>query len=267
MIYFDAHVHIQDIFSLDAFLKSSLDNFSQQAVDSGTVSPGTFFLLLTEGKKNDYFSMLKSELEQRSDILPGTWQIESTHEPESLLFYHNDWPETKLFIIAGRQIVTLEKLEVLALGTVVKFDDGMPIVDTVRSVQEQQGLAVLPWGAGKWLGKRGTIIDKLVATENPERLFVGDNGGRPVFWPTPGTFAVAAKRGIRLLPGSDPLPLAREEQRAGSFGGFFEGECSPTTPFADLKVLLADQDLAIKPFGKNQGSCRFFRTQIALRLK
>jgi len=267
MIYFDAHIHIQNLFSLDIFLENSLRNFSRQITKNDSADSGTFFLLLTEGKKMDYFSLLKKESIEHGNILPEAWQVKGTREAESLLLRHKDWQETRLFIVAGRQIVTREKVEVLALGTVSKFDDAMPVKETIELVRNKQGLAVLPWGAGKWLGKRGKIIRNLITSTPQEGLFVGDNGGRPLFWPTPAIFAQAAKRGIRLLPGSDPLPLAQEEQRAGSFGGFIRGECSATTPWTDLRSLMNDPKIEITPFGKNQAALRFFKTQIALRLK
>ncbi|BCL61859.1 hypothetical protein DGMP_25520 [Desulfomarina profundi] len=112
----------------------------------------------------------------------------------------------------------------------------------------------------------GGIVKKIIENTQFEKLFVGDNGGRPVFWPAPAIFDLAANRGIRLLPGSDPLPLAEEEQRAGSYGGAVSGECTVETPFADLKTILADQNVQITPFGNKQGVVRFFKTQIALRM-
>ncbi len=266
MIYFDSHVHIQDLFSLDVFFTKSLENFSKQITQPRVNCVADFFLLLTESKTHDYFSLLQKEATQRTDILSQSWQIKATMEEESLLFCHREWPDVRLYVVAGRQIVTAERLEVLALGTTGKFDDGTPLLQTIDQVHQKQGLAVLPWGAGKWLGRRGGIIKDLIENTPPEKLFVGDNGGRPVFWPVPAPFVLAAKRGIRLLPGSDPLPLAEEVQRVGSFGGFVPGECTVETPFNDLKTVLTDQNVQITPFGRKQGAVRFFKTQIALRM-
>jgi hypothetical protein len=104
-----------------------------------------------------------------------------------------------------------------------------------------------------------------LTTADPDRLFVGDNGGRPAFWPTPRPFTTAAGRGIRLLPGSDPLPLADEELRVGSYGAMIEGTCSSDQPAEGLRTLLARNSTVITPYGKRPGALRFFRTQIALR--
>ncbi len=266
MIYFDGHVHIQDLFSLDVFFTKSIENFSKQITQPQLNSGAIFFLLLTESKTHDYFSLLRKEATKRTGILSQSWKVKATMEAESLLLCHEKWPDVWLFVVAGRQIVTAERLEVLALGTTTKFDDGVPLEQTIELVQQKKGLAVLPWGVGKWLGKRGRIVKKIIENTQSEKLFVGDNGGRPVFWPAPAIFTLAAKRGIRLLPGSDPLPLAEEEHRAGSYGGSVPGECTAETPFTDLKTILADQNVQITPFGNKQGAIRFFKTQIALRM-
>ncbi|MBU1567933.1 MAG: hypothetical protein KJ630_20195, partial [Proteobacteria bacterium] len=88
---------------------------------------------------------------------------------------------------------------------------------------------------------------------------------RPTFWPTPSPFNTAADRGIRLLPGSDPLPLHSEEERIGSYGAMVEGEISVDNPAENLKALLTTSDVKIIPFGRRQGALRFMKTQLALR--
>ncbi|BCL61860.1 hypothetical protein DGMP_25530 [Desulfomarina profundi] len=146
MIYFDGHVHIQDLFSLDVFFMKSLENFSKQITQPQLNSTAVFFLLLTEGKTHDYFSLLRKEVTKRTDILPQAWKVNKTMEEESLLLCHEEWPDVRLFVVAGRQIVTAERLEVLALGTTTEFDDGTPIIRTIELVHQEKGLAVLPWG-------------------------------------------------------------------------------------------------------------------------
>lgn len=265
MIYFDAHVHIQENFALDRLLASARRNFSRQHQQICPDRPGTFFLLLTEAKNCDRFADLKLQAKSATGPTAGGWRITTTAEQESLLGVCDDWPENRLFLLAGRQIVTAERLEVLALATAARVADHLPLPETVDKVRHQQGLAVLPWGAGKWLGKRGQIITAFIKTVNPDRLFVGDNGGRPLFWPTPRPFITAAGRGIRLLPGSDPLPLADEELRVGSYGAMVQGECSSDQPAADLRMILGKSSTVIAPFGKRLSAMRFFKTQIALR--
>jgi hypothetical protein len=172
-----------------------------------------------------------------------------------------------MFVMAGQQIITAEKLEVLALATSAKIADGKPLAETVDAVRRGGGLAVLPWGVGKWLGKRGELLDRFLQETSPESLFVGDNGGRPVFWPRPALFDRAEQRGIRLLSGSDSLPLAGEERRVATFGAMIDGELSDSLPAAELKSLLCKPGISITPFGKPAGVLQFLRMQLGLRLE
>ncbi|MFH0781904.1 MAG: hypothetical protein V2B20_08125 [Pseudomonadota bacterium] len=266
MIYLDAHVHIQKKFNLDQFLLSALGNFDRQRVASAAKSPGTYYLLLTEAKSLDFFSLLTEQARQSTGLLAPSWRIRPTGETEAILLQHESQSASRMFVVAGRQIVTKERLEVLALATSAKIGDGQSMADTVEEVRNCGALAVLPWGFGKWLGKRGQNISDFLKSASPESLFVGDNGGRPEFWPRPAPFDLAAHRGIRLLPGSDPLPLDGEEFRAGSYGAMIDGDCTHETPVSDLKRLLLDSNQTIIPFGKRLGAWQFFRTQLGLRL-
>ena len=266
MIYFDAHVHIQEKFNLEKFLLSALDNFDRQRGGTAPQSSGTYFLLLTEAKSLDFFSSLARQTRQKTGLLSAAWQVMTTGEEESLLLKHASRPAVRMFVVAGRQLVTGEMLEVLSLTSLAKIDDGKPLADTVEEVRNCGGLAVLPWGAGKWLGTRGRIVSDFLLRASPDSLFVGDNGGRPDFWSRPALFDLAARRSIRLLPGSDVLPLAGEECRVGTYGAMVDGACTDETPASDLKGLLVDSKRSIKPFGKRQGAWQFFRTQLGLRL-
>ena len=267
MIYFDAHVHLHECFPLDDFLKVSMENFNRQQGKKNRGEPADYILLLTEAKDADVYSQLYREAENTSGLLPEAWTTELTDERESLLLRHIDWPGHRLFIFAGRQVVTQEKLEVLALATAGKIVDGLPIEKAIEAVHNQYGLAVLPWGAGKWLGARGKTVSAVIERAQAGSLFVGDNGGRPKFWSTPKQFVEASARQIAVLPGSDPLPLPGENRRVATYGARVVGEVSASSPAADFKALLRDPKVMIEPFGKRMGSLRFFKTQISLRLK
>lgn len=265
MILFDAHVHIHNNFALEHLFTAARENFSRQLQEVSPGRPGTFFLLLTEIGNCDYFTNLKNQATAAEGCIQGGWRITPTKEAESLLAVHDNWPEDRLFMLAGQQIVTVERLEVLALATTTKTRDGLSLLETVDTIRQQGGLAVLPWGAGKWLGKRGQLVEEFLKNASADHLFLGDNGGRPIFWPTPSPFNIAAGRGIRLLPGSDPLPLPGEEQRVGAYGAMIKGECSDDGPAESLKMLLTKSGGNIAPFGRRLGAWCFFKTQLALR--
>lgn len=263
MIFVDAHVHVHECFEPETFFSSALENFSrvEQRFESNDAS--AFVLSLTETARADYFSALARIADSPDNTLNHRFRVCRTQEKCSLRIESVD--NSQLFVIAGRQIVTSERLELLALGTERCFEDGMPMVEALRQVASANALAVVPWGFGKWYGRRGKIFDEVLQGVDSERFFLGDNSGRPGFMPEPKQFHVAREKGIRILPGSDPLPFATEAWRAGSFGYCIPGALTNTTPASNLLHILADTDPPITPYGRLENPFRFFKNQVAMQ--
>jgi hypothetical protein len=171
----------------------------------------------------------------------------------------------RLSVIVGRQLVTRERLEVLAVGTTAPLRDGDSIEATLNAVHAVGAAAVLPWGVGKWLGGRGAIVDGILANPKWSHVFLGDNGNRLRYGPEPERFASARRAGRCVLPGSDPLPLPGEERRVGSYGFAVDVELDPLRPAAGLLALL-QSGATFKAFGQREGLGGFFGKQLALRL-
>ncbi len=270
MVLFDSHVHIYNCFDLDIFFAKAFENF--QAAASGLneeTENRICFLLLTESKGYNYFARLQA-LAGDSETGTGkrSWQVFETKEQQSLLITHEDYSGISLFVVAGRQLVTAERLELLALCTESKIQDGLELDHAVEAVIECGGIAVCPWGAGKWLGSRGTVLEKRLHHPGSSPLFAGDSGGRPLFWPTPGPIKLAKNKKSPILSGTDPLPLIGEERRVGSFGGSIAGDNSLDiqAPGASLKSLLLDPETDVQPFGRLQNPLLFVKNQLNLRL-
>ena len=266
MILLDTHVHIYSCFDLGIFFDAAQANFTKEATAQGQTHPApqSFqgFLLLTESAAENWFSRLKDG----NHSLPDTfaWQVKQTRENESLVLEHQK-SHQKLFMAAGRQIVTKEGLEVLALCTDQQFADGQSLATTVKKTQQAGGLPVIPWGAGKWLGERGEILNNFL-TNYPGEILLGDNGGRPAFWPFPSRFRNYGNRQLPILPGSDPLPFPREAKQAGSFGCILTGTVSEDRPVADLKSLLNHHEGQLPSFGAPENPWRFLKNQFAMQL-
>lgn len=267
MIFVDAHVHIYDCFHLPTFLDSAFANFKAEAIRWRQKNSFTAILLLAETTKENWFHRLAS---YASDEIAtggravGNWIFYRTNENCSL--YAEARNAQGLFIIAGRQIVTAEGLELLALVTNSIFDDGSAMVELIESVKKSGGIPVVPWGFGKWMGKRGAILKNILRKEKDSFLFLGDNSGRPVFLPRPSLFEFAEKKGIRVLPGSDSLPFLSEFQRVGSFGLSIEGTISREHPARDLKRILLDPKTRFQAYGNLEHPYRFFRNQLRARI-
>ena len=269
MIFVDAHVHIYDCFDLDIFFDSALKNF-QTAEKSCRIrsQPCSYMLLLSEGTTQNWFQHLATKLRagQPVDMPSKKWTFSLTGEPLSLTASRNSSSGETIYLVAGRQIVTVEKIEVLALFCNTSISNGLPLNETVDTIRQLNGAPVLPWGAGKWLGKRGKILQAFLAGYGKKGLFMGDNGGRPLFWPPPPLFHLAREKGFSTLPGTDPLPIPHEATRVGSFGFFLDSHLiDMASPAISMRDFLISGEGAIYPFGKLQDIRSFFTDQLQLR--
>jgi hypothetical protein len=267
MILVDAHVHIHDCFDLEIFLDSAFENFKAEAALCGQENSFVGLLLLTETAKNDWFRRLTGYADDESGNGSKSvdhWAFHSTKESCSL--YAQSRSGQRLFVIAGRQIETAEGLELLALITDWRFQDGRPLKETIQDAQQIGAIPVVPWGFGKWIGRRGLVVKLLLENKTTPGLFLGDNCNRPSFWPRPHLFELAETNGRRILPGSDPLPFPSQVNRAGSFGFSMEESITPEYPARDLKQILLRRTTRIKTYGHLEHPWRFIRNQVAMVL-
>jgi hypothetical protein len=266
MVLVDAHVHLYQCFNLARAFDAAAANFAAAArVLQGRRSPryaGVLCLVETAGER-----FLEGMRTQRLGRVwrgrDGYWEIEKGCEPESLIARCGN---TRLALIAGRQLVTRERLEVLALGTGAPLADGEPIDETLAAVRAAGAAAVLPWGVGKWLGARGAVVDRILADPQWSHVYLGDNGNRLALSPDPQRFATARRLGRAVLPGSDPLPLPGEEARVGAYGLAIDGDLDALRPAAALLASL-HSGAPFVAFGRRSGVTDFVGKQLKLRLR
>ena len=260
----DGHVHIYDCFDRTRFFEAAYANFRRQAEQLGRPRFDGL-LLLSEAEGCDWFQRLATSAGQGSSQAPVRgWTFAHTREAGSLLATSSDGRQ--LMLIAGHQVVTAERLEVLALCCEERPTGGRRLTETVERIGELGGVPVVAWGAGKWVGSRGAALRRLLGA-GTRGFFLGDNGGRLGLWPRPRPFRLAEARGIRVLPGSDPLPFPSHASRAGSFG-FWSAERIPEgEPGRRLKQLLFDQGFVPQPYGTLARPLDFLRDQAAMQLR
>jgi hypothetical protein len=260
-ILVDAHVHFYGCYEEKAFFAGAERNFQRaaEALDSAGAYQGC--LLLSETSRDHYFDAWWRAADREHD---GDWQFRKTAEDCSLYVAHAGAPP--LAIIAGRQIVTSEGLEVLALGCRAEFDDGQDLGATLEAVARRAAIAVLPWAFGKWWFRRGQLISAAIEARDPSCVSLGDNGGRPRASPMPRQFAAAQARGYAILPGTDPLPLPAETARAGGYGFALDAAWDEQRPFASVRDALRGRQSKLKSFGKRVDLTRFLINQVKIRL-
>lgn len=261
-ILVDAHVHLHDCYVPARFLDHAAANFARAAADrEWEPSPGA--LLFTESAGTDWFGRLARVAVGRAELPLGGWRLEATGEPTALRARSED---RELLLVAGRQVVAQEGLEVLLLGTLAFMSDGLPIREVLVEGERAGALRVIPWGVGKWLFRRGRLLDELLQSAPSDNgLFLGDSSGRPFFWGEPRQFAAAADRGIRVLPGTDPLPFPSEVGRPGRYGFRLERPGDLTRPAEAILAALRRPDARLTPYGRLERLGPFVRNQLAMQ--
>ncbi len=231
----DTHVHVYPCYDLDRFLRNAR---------TGLLAAGHPALLcLTERHDCRFFQ----DLAGGTVNLPGGYRVEASGEAEAVSIVHDDGD--RLFVVAGRQIVTAEKIEVLALTRDLELKDGKPVRTVLDDILHQGGIPVLSWAPGKWMFKRGRIIDKLIETCSHDYFLLGDTSLRPTVWPTPRLMKLGRKLGFRTVYGSDPLPVPGDEEQVASYRTLFHADFRPELPASSLRYALTHASVQTEPLG------------------
>lgn len=244
----DGHVHLYPGMEAARVFDAAHRNMRHAA--PGAVA---FCLLLTETSRDGAFGALAS-----GRMALGGWHTRRLPQDPAALIAA-DGAGRELTLIAGRQIVSVEGIEVLAPATRVRFSDGRPVAEILQALRSQGTPAILPWGLGKWLGRRGRRVAELVGHGMPGVL-LGDNAGRPPAWPRPRLFDAAP-----VLPGTDPLPVPDSEEDVGRFGFLLPGLLDPERPATDLARRLMTLEGQPTVFGDRRGTLAVLAEQMTLR--
>jgi hypothetical protein len=262
-IIVDGHVHIHGCFDLKALFESAQHNFRNAASALDLGSQFSAVLLLTESHNANYFSSLRKRAMDKS--LVDGWRFQPTMEQESLIAISP--AGFQLTIIAGRQIVTAERLEVLAVCTNGLFDDGGMASEVIDSVSAANGIAIVPWGFGKWTGRRKKVINRLMGNFAERPFHLGDNSGRISVWREPSQFGRARSQGQRIFRGTDPMPFPGQEKRVGSFGFSISGSFNRSTPTTSMRILLGSGNAQPTSYGALESAMVFTKHQLMMQTR
>jgi hypothetical protein len=255
----DGHVHVHPGWDRCRALDAAADNFARAAARIGGGAPAAGVLCLAESSGVHAFE----ELAAGASI--GPWRAAVSMEKESLVI-RKAGAAVPLALLAGRQIATAEKLEVLALATSARLPDGLSLRETISAAWESGGIPVIPWGFGKWTGGRGARVRALIAA-GPNGVSLGDNGGRARGLPRPKLLAEGERNGFRVLPGSDPLPLPGQVDRVGGFGWSMVCHWDEHRPAMALKAAVGDPAVSALPYGDLEDPLFFLARQLRMRLR
>jgi len=271
-ILLDAHVHLHPCFAPARFFDAALANFRTVATRTGPDTKITGCLMFTESHGVNAFGHLQAHAAGAGTDSEGrptnldSWDISATGEEISLFATrmtanHVD----RILLVAGRQLVTRERLEVLALGCAAELEDGMKLEHAIDATVTAGAVPVIPWGFGKWWGRRGAVLTDLLGSTEEPRFFLGDNSGRAALFPRPPLFGEAAVRGVFVLPGSDPLPFASQASRPGRCGLRLPVELDENRPGSSVLAALRALDDQPDVFGRYESLLGFVRSQVAMQ--
>ena len=246
MLYVDFHVHLRSSVSPSEFIRAARANIRQLG---GRHATGVLCFADSPGDLG-FQQLLKCV---RADGLNRTCDLHVAEEDDQgnaislVLTFDSGSP---LICVAGHQLVTKENIEVLALGVAWRPAEKLPLSDLIPCIRGLRGLPVIPWSLGKWWGRRGQRVRAEVEKATPGELYLGDSAHRVVEYPFTDMFDTAETKGLVILPGSDPFPIAGEVRRVGSFGGRLDIVLDHEQPFAQLSnLLISAENHEIPSFG------------------
>lgn len=261
-LFVDGHVHIHSCFDLKQFFCAAHGNLSKAAAERG-YGEGQWqgALLLTEAGSARVFERLVNG----SLLPPQGITIVRTGDKAALRVTVEGG--NALYLFAGRQVATTSGVEVLSLATCDVVPDGLTFEAAMDRSCATDGLTVIPWGFGKWLLKRGEMVQRQLTQRSPGSIALGDNGGRLRFAPSPQLFGLAEKLGFAILPGSDPFPFSSQYKRVGSFG-FILDQWHEDQDLPTSALLSRLRGLKVSPtgFGRLTGLGSFAVSQVRMQV-
>ncbi|MBA4386910.1 MAG: hypothetical protein C0404_02950 [Verrucomicrobia bacterium] len=231
----DTHVHLYKCYDLNLAFSELFRNLDRRAAEAGSVvqSRAVKAAFLAERQDCDFFENLENG---RLDGQLGEFKVDRIAGHGCMRITAKD---DQLFLFAGRQSSTLERIEVLGLAMSGTVPDGLTAFDTIRRIKDLGGVPVVAWAFGKWLFGRGKVVRRLVDAFKAGEILLGDSSMRPAIWPEPGLMKLARRKGIAVVAGSDPLPFAGEEQMMASCATIFDANLDTLHPLVSARAILA----------------------------
>jgi len=261
----DGHIHIYPVHDLNFFLRCVLQNLTKLSHQELSGQDAIYYLLLVERSDCHFFQRIEqSDNGHQLD----EFIVEKHGEDICLHVLDKHTYETRLYLVAGRQINSKEGLEICSIGSPIHIQDNRKnATEIIELIEKSGGIPILNWAPGKWMFGRKTTVFNAMNSSTPRSLFIGDTSMRPTFWPTPGLMKFAAQQGFRSISGSDPLPFRGEEKQAGTLAFYLKGYFDPGRPGMSLMNALKEGRNAPHILGRRRGFFNFIRSQTKIMIE
>lgn len=202
----DTHVHLYKSYNKDQLWPLIINNLSAHpAPNNGQET--MLGILLTDREHFPIFQTLDQFLPEEAQLISIDALTKCVRMPSL--------PD--VYVFAGRQINTSERLEVACIGHADRLNDGMTAADAIGTMIQGNALPILNWALGKWMFERGKTVTRLLNQFKPYQMVVGDTSMRPEGFADPRPLRLANENGYCCLAGSDPLPDAQEFAYIGTY--------------------------------------------------
>ncbi len=241
----DTHLHLYPTYDLSHAFNNLLDR------STGLGERVSRAACLAERHDCQYFERLRD-----GDIKLDGFVLECPEENEISLIRDKDG--LSLAVLPGRQVITRENIEILALACPEMIDDGQPALDIIFQLNQLNRIPVLTWSPGKWFGKRGELVKRLINELDKQDFLIGDTTLRPYGWPTPRLMKRAQDIGFAIVAGSDPLPFSGEESWLGAYYTVVESETALSATALLHAMKQGDETLKWRNEGKRSNPLSLF---------
>lgn len=247
----DTHVHLYPFYDLSFALKTLVANLSA---------------LCPEDSIKAAFLTDRFQYRFHEDFIKGKIKF---NDPDLTITLCSDQKtlliktgSSLLYLFPGYQINCLEKIELLAMGLSTPIPDGLSLEEALKEIRSQKAIPILPWGAGKWLFKRGRIVERFIPLAKSYSLLFADTFMRPACLPDFHLIKQIHTVQKSLLAGSDPLPMKGEEKILGKYATLFEGEFDPENPLFSMQSILLSGSQPFTSSGKRSTLSEFILRHI-----
>ena len=260
----DAHVHYHPVFGWSRFLEGVLSNTARVSGEDPSVGAvTTTCLLLADPPGTDSLRELR---EGPGTSLPPDWDLRTPDRGRGVVLTPPHGAP-RIVLLAGRQLRTTERLELLALDCVETIPDGLSLNDAVDRAGEAGAIRVIPWGFGKWTLSRRRTVERVLTERPMSGLHVGDNGNRPGLSPLPRLLGPDRPGDVLNLPGSDPLPFPDHARRAASCGFVLPGDPDLDSPGASIRKALGSLTRDPPIVASRRSPVAFVADQLRMQLR
>ncbi|HMO19278.1 MAG TPA: hypothetical protein PKA63_14525 [Oligoflexia bacterium] len=216
MFFLDAHAHFYPDYSYSLYFDSlfkNIEKLKEHTKDEEDVLQAAGIILTERNDCSFYRTMLDSN--SFPTELKGKYYMKG-----DVIYSLTNPTLTPVRFYPGRQVSTIERIEVLALLREEPLPENIKLETLISLISESGGIPVINWAPGKWMGERGRIV-KETLLNNQQNLLLGITTLLPLNFPFPPLLFLGKKLGINCIGGSDPLPFSGEEKLVGTFGMAF----------------------------------------------